>query len=128
MTEAGTSPATPKPQEAGQLAPIPRQRTTARRSIPQSWTRHRLAWTVLFGYLILLAAIIGTAIALAFSSRPVSDVQQIVVTLGGTLSALAGILGFVVGYYFKTEESAAKAGQAGETDDGAEAPEGTGRP
>jgi hypothetical protein len=99
----------PRPQEAARLAPLPPVNPAdRRRPIPQSWTRHRLAWTVLFGYLVLLAAIIGTAIALAFSSRPVSEVQQIVVTLGGTLSALAGILGFVVGYYFKTEESAAR--------------------
>lgn len=101
------------PVEAAKLAPIPpRQSIERRRPIPQSWTRHRLAWTVLFGYLVLLAATVGTAIALAFTSRPVSEVQQVVVTLTGALSALAGILGFVVGYYFKTEESAAKAAAA----------------
>jgi hypothetical protein len=126
MTETTTSPTGPQLQEAAKLAPIPRQQTARRPPIPQSWTRHRLAWTVLFGYLILLAAIVGTAIALAFLSRPVRDVQQIVVTLGGALSALAGILGFVVGYYFKAEESAAKAAALSETDDVADAPETTG--
>lgn len=117
MTEATRSPTGPQVQEADKLALIPPRRETERRPIPQSWTRHRLAWTVLFGYLILLAAVIGTAIVLAFLSRPISEVQQIVVTLGGALSALAGILGFVVGYYFKTEEAAAKAAPAAHTDD-----------
>jgi len=127
MTEVRRSPTKPQAQEAGDLALIPPPREGARaRPIPHSWTRHRLAWTVLFGYLILLAAVIGSAIILAFLSRPIGDVQQIVVTLGGALSALAGILGFVVGYYFKTEESVAKAAATADSDDQADAPETTG--
>jgi hypothetical protein len=92
-------------QETESLAHLPGERWARLRSpIHPSWTRRSLAWTVVIGYLILLAAIVGTAIVLLFISRPVNDVQQAVITLVGALSALAGILGFVVGYYFKSEE------------------------
>ncbi len=109
MTGATTSTTAPQPQRAENLAQLPSQHARRRLPVPPSWTRHGLAWTVLGGYLVLLAATIGTAIALVFSSHPINDVQQVVVTLSGALSALAGILGFVIGFYFKTEESAAKA-------------------
>jgi hypothetical protein len=69
-------------------------------------TRRELAWAVVIGYLVLLAIVIAMPVVFLFAKNPpVDDVQKIIGALSGTLSGLAGILGFVVGYYFKAEES-----------------------
>lgn len=66
-------------------------------------TRRSLAWAVLIGYLCLLAINVGGPLVLfATSSVDASDAKDLILAISGALSGLVGVLGFIVGYYFKT--------------------------
>jgi hypothetical protein len=73
-------------------------------------TRHNVANRVLWGYLILLGAVIATPIALMFiKGTNVDNAASITIALSGALSGLVGVLGYVIGFYFKGEEQRAQA-------------------
>lgn len=70
----------------------------ARRSIA-----HRLVWA----YILLLAFSIVIPTALMWiphvtGGASITDARDLMLAMSGTLSGLVGILGFVMGYYFKS--------------------------
>jgi hypothetical protein len=80
------------------------------------WTRHNVANRILWGYLILLGAVIATPIALMLiKGTNVDNAASITVALSGALSGLVGVLGYVIGFYFKGEEQKSQAAVAGAT-------------
>lgn len=81
------------------------------RSIRKELSRHRIAIWFIWGYLILLTLTFVTPTVLYLLSRPsgalsIVDLKDLLQAFSGGLSGLTGILGFVVGYYFKGEEQA----------------------
>lgn len=86
MTPARTTPTSMAEKEAD-----------ARRSIA-----HRLV----LAYIVLLtfSLIIPTAIMLIphIAQNSITDARDLMLAMSGTLSGLVGILGFVMGYYFKS--------------------------
>jgi hypothetical protein len=76
-------------------------------------TRHNVANRVLWGYLVLLGAVVATPIALLLiKGTSVDDASKITIALSSTLSGLAGVLGYVMGFYFKGEEQKGQAAAA----------------
>lgn len=70
-----------------------------------SQTRHNVALIVLWGYLALLTvAVLTPLLLLTFRGTTVDDATRVLVALTGSLSGLVGILGYVIGYYFKGED------------------------
>jgi hypothetical protein len=77
-------------------------------NIRKDMSRHRIALWFIWGYLILLTITFVAPISIYFISRPstsltVSDLKDLLQAFSGALAGLTGILGFVVGYYFKEE-------------------------
>jgi hypothetical protein len=64
-------------------------------------TRFGLAWMVVLSYVGLVAAVLVISAVYLFLTYNVDNMQKIATALLGALSGLAGILGFVIGYYFK---------------------------
>lgn len=71
--------------------------------------RRRIAYWVVATYLFLLLVNIGLPIGLYMAFREpgaftIGDVKDLTSLITGALASLVGILGFVVGYYFKSLE------------------------
>jgi len=81
-------------------------------------SRQIIAYAVIAGYLILLFLNIGIPIAVYWLSLPndlektvpltVSDIKDLTLAISSALSGLVGVLGFIMGYYFKSEEERVK--------------------
>lgn len=68
-------------------------------------TRSYLARVVVIGYLTLLAVnVIGPLVLVSTGKVTVGDMKDTTLVISTALSGLIGVLGFVVGYYFKSEE------------------------
>ncbi|HPC93258.1 MAG TPA: hypothetical protein PLJ74_13550 [Myxococcota bacterium] len=80
-------------------------------NIRKELSRHRIAIWFIWGYLILLTLAFAAPTVLYVVSKPansltVADLKDLLQAFSGALTGLTGILGFVVGYYFKGEEHA----------------------
>jgi hypothetical protein len=76
-------------------------------------TRHNVANKVPWGYLILVGIVVTAPIALMLlKGMDVDDATKITIALSSTLSGLAGVLGYVMGFYFKGEEQKERAAAA----------------
>jgi hypothetical protein len=74
------------------------------------FTRHAVASRILWGYLLFLGVVIATPIVLMLiKGTTVDDASKITIALSGALSGLVGVLGYVIGFYFKGEEQKAQA-------------------
>ncbi len=88
------------------------------RNIRKELSRHRIALWFIFGYLALLTVTFAAPTIVFLLARPadpmtVADFKDLLQAYSGALTGLTGILGFVVGYYFKGEErESTKAGTA----------------
>jgi len=89
---------------------------TATRHLPPPdpvLTRHKVASRILWGYLILLGTVIATPIALLLiKGTTVDNASKITIALSGALSGLVGVLGYVIGFYFKGEEQKVQAAES----------------
>ncbi len=79
------------------------------RNIRKELSRHRIALWFIFGYLALLTVTFVVPTIVFLVARPatpvtVVDFKDLLQAYSGALTGLTGILGFVVGYYFKAEE------------------------
>ena len=79
------------------------------RNIRKELSRHRIALWFIFGYLSLLTITFAVPTLVFLLARPaapltVVDFKDLLQAYSGALTGLTGILGFVVGYYFKGEE------------------------
>jgi hypothetical protein len=75
----------------------------------QERTRGDLARIVVLGYLFLLA--FNITVPLLFylrRSTTAGDVKELLLGISSVLAGLVGILGFIVGYYFKSEQQETK--------------------
>jgi hypothetical protein len=82
---------------------------TKLRNIRKELSRHSIALWFIFGYLILLTVTFAVPTIVFLLARPatpvtVVDFKDLLQAYSGALTGLTGILGFVVGYYFKSEE------------------------
>jgi len=88
----------PTPHSVSQVSPP----DTA--PVAKEKTRSSLAWVVLVGYLALLAVNVGgPLVLLSISDINASGAKDLILAISGALSGLVGVLGFVVGYYFKLD-------------------------
>jgi hypothetical protein len=101
------------PEQVSTLPPV----TTQRRSPDE--VKEDARWTIarrlVLAYVILLAFSLAIPMALLWSPRvsngfSVSDARDLMLAMSGTLSGLVGILGFVMGYYFKELDKSAATG------------------
>jgi hypothetical protein len=87
----------------------------AERSVTQRQedARSRIAYVLIGIYVVLLLANIGIPLALYVSSRPrgalsITDFKDLTLAISAALGSLVGVLGVVIGFYFKSlGESAA---------------------
>lgn len=84
-----------------QLDPIIKQESDARKTIAG-----RLVWA----YMILLLASVVIPVTLYFTAQQVPDanaisaIKEISAPAAAAVSSVTGVIGFVLGYYFKSEE------------------------
>ncbi len=81
-------------------------------------SRQIIAYIVIAGYLILLLLNISIPFIFYWISRPtdpqkvvpltVGDIKDLTLAISSAMSGLVGVLGFVMGYYFKSAETAEK--------------------
>ncbi|TWP33606.1 hypothetical protein [Leekyejoonella antrihumi] len=98
------SPDTTRPVVAG-LIPATRKPIKHR----QEDARQHIAYWVLGAYLALLVINIGVPLGLYIAFRPhqsvtVSDTKDLIVAISSAMGSLVGVMGFVVGYYFKSRD------------------------
>ena len=109
-----------KPQERGGEGPErekPREVSTGRGVRPERVTaeqrregeaRRKIALILVWSYLVIIAlAIIAPVIivkVLGSSTADVEAVRTISAVIAPLITAVVGVLGFVLGYYFKSEE------------------------
>jgi len=76
-----------------------------RKNIRKELSRHHIASQFTWGYLILLGITFTVPTIVLFTkiATPMT-VKDLLQAYSGALGGLTGILGFVVGYYFKGEE------------------------
>lgn len=72
--------------------------------------RTQIAQRVIKYYLIMTAVNVTLPCLLFFLPRPsnglqLADVRDLILAISAGLASLVGVLGFIVGYYFKSEES-----------------------
>jgi len=84
--------------------------STKVQSIRKELSRHRIALWFIWGYLLLLTFAFAAPTIIYFMSKPsgtltIEDLKDLLQAFSGALAGLTGILGFVVGYYFKGEEN-----------------------
>jgi len=79
--------------------------------------RRTIAYILIVAYVLLVAATVSLPIYLYMSHRPsgpftMGDLRDLTSAMTSVMAGLVGILGFVVGYYFKAvdEEGEAKRG------------------
>ena len=80
---------------------------------PDEHSRRIIAYIVVVAYVVLLLINIGLPILLYYSkpsSQPVTtnDIKDLMLTISSSLSGLVGVLGFIMGYYFKSVEQEKK--------------------
>ncbi|MGX7678290.1 hypothetical protein ACSMXN_05275 [Jatrophihabitans sp. DSM 45814] len=86
--------------------------------------RHSIAKWLVLAYLAVLAVNIGGPFILYVTTShhapmTVDDFKNLVLTLGTVTTGLTGILGFVMGYYFKSEaDNKTTQKKRGKTNDG----------
>lgn len=77
-------------------------------SIRKELARHRIALWFIWAYLILLTVTLVVPTVLYLIPKPsgtsITELKDLLQAFSGALTGLTGILGFVVGYYFKGEE------------------------
>jgi uncharacterized membrane-anchored protein len=100
---SATRVATTLEQPANHPVSIAEKEADARRSIAQ--------WLVL-AYIGLVAFGVMTSVIMLWIPRSaqtftVADVKEVMGSITGVLTGLVGVLGFVMGYYFKSVDSAA---------------------
>jgi len=87
---------------------------TIKRARAHDDARHWIARWLVRGYLAILAVNVLVPLLLYVIARPkgitIGDFKDLVLTLGTITGGLAGVLGFVMGYYFKSEEGAGSIG------------------
>lgn len=76
-------------------------------------SRKKIAYAVIAAYLFLLLFNISIPIILYLISKPstplqISDIKDLTLAISAAISSLVGILGFVMGYYFKSKEEEKK--------------------
>jgi hypothetical protein len=74
----------------------------------QDDARHKIAKWLVLAYVSVIAINVGGPFILYVTNRhnspmTIDDFKNLVLTLGTVTTGLAGILGFVMGYYFKSE-------------------------
>lgn len=68
--------------------------------------RSRIAYLVVIGYLAVLALnIVPVSIYIVTHGLAPGDVKDLATTMAAIVSSVTGVLGFVLGYYFKSAES-----------------------
>ena len=88
---------------------------TKTQSVRKELSRHRIAQWFIWGYLILLAFTFAGPTVIFVVYRPssteltVDQLKDLLQAFSSALTGITGILGFVVGYYFKGEERADQA-------------------
>jgi hypothetical protein len=90
--------------------------TLRERSVPQRQedARSRIAFVLIALYVVLLLANIGVPVGLYLSSGgnkgplTISDMKDMTLAISAALGSLVGILGVVVGFYFKSWADAPK--------------------
>jgi hypothetical protein len=103
-------PTAPRPVGAIPLPPVTEEQI---RHLRES-ARSRIATRVVRFYLVMVIFNVTVPFVLYFLPHPdngfsLSDVRDLILAISSGLSSLVGILGFIVGYYFKAEESATPA-------------------
>ncbi|HMQ37167.1 MAG TPA: hypothetical protein PKE46_05985 [Micropruina sp.] len=80
--------------------------------------RRTIAVILIVVYVLLVIANVSVPLGLYMTSRPtgpftMADVKDLATTITSVLAGLVGILGFVVGYYFKSaDDKAAEAAKS----------------
>ena len=79
-------------------------------TVEKEKARQRIAYIVVIAYVLLVAANIAIPTVLYMQYKPdyqslnIDNVKDLMLAISSILSGLVGILGFVVGYYFKSIE------------------------
>ena len=81
-------------------------------------SRQIIAYAVIAGYLLLLLLNISIPFVVYWFSQPsdpqqtvpltVSDIKDLTLAISSAMSGLVGVLGFIMGYYFKSAEGSIK--------------------
>jgi hypothetical protein len=87
------------------------------RALSQDDARHSIAKILVIAYIGMLTINVMGPLILFAVARPataltVDDFKNLVLTLGTVTTGLSGILGFVMGYYFKAELDKGPTGKA----------------
>lgn len=73
-------------------------------------SRERIAYAFVAGYLILLLFNVSIPVILYWISKPkdtplsIDEVKDLTLAISSAISGLVGVLGFIMGYYFKAKE------------------------
>jgi hypothetical protein len=92
---------TPTFTNAGRVDTLSKQESDARKAIAG-----RLVWA----YMLLLLASVAVPVVLFFTAQQVPDanaisaIKEISAPATAAVSSVTGVIGFVLGYYFKSEE------------------------
>src|SRR5947209_1180025 len=110
MTAQAAEP--PLPDQRAAKAPervdtlTPAQTTPATLAEKEADARRSIAQRLVLAYVVLLAFSVVIPTALIWiphvTTTSVTDTRDLMLAMSGTLSGLVGILGFVMGYYFKS--------------------------
>jgi hypothetical protein len=113
--ESQQPPGQVAPEQVSTLPLVTTQRPSpAEMKEDARWT---IARRLVLAYVIFLAFSLAIPMVLLWSPRvnngfSVSDARDLMLAMSGTLSGLVGILGFVMGYYFKELDRASEAATA----------------
>lgn len=79
--------------------------------VPKERARRNIAYIVVGAYVLLLLVNVIVPTTIYLVARPsgsefqISDLQDLTLAISGAISSLVGVLGFVMGYYFKASET-----------------------